>query len=78
LPVNPDDMSVILGAMSDSPERLVVAHDSAAGLRSALGRLPVPQARAVAMAGIYGMTARQVADAEGNSPGHLTASLVGW
>ncbi len=30
-----------------------------------LGQLPAPQARAVAMAGIYGMTARQVADAEG-------------
>jgi RNA polymerase sigma factor (sigma-70 family) len=65
LPVNPDDMPVILAAMSDSPERLAVARDSAAGLRSALGRLPGPQARAVAMAGIYGMTARQVADAEG-------------
>jgi len=64
-PANPNDLSVILVAMSDSPERLAVAHDSAAGLRNALGRLPVPQARAVAMAGIYGMTARQIADAEG-------------
>jgi RNA polymerase sigma factor (sigma-70 family) len=64
-PANPNDLSVILVAMSDSPERLAVARDSAAGLRNALGRLPVPQARAVAMAGIYGMTARQIADAEG-------------
>jgi RNA polymerase sigma factor (sigma-70 family) len=64
-PASPDDLSVILVAMSDSPERLAVARDSAAGLRNALGRLPVPQARAVAMAGIYGMTARQIADAEG-------------
>ena len=46
------------------PERLAVAHDSAAELRRELGRLPEPQARAVAMAGIYGMTARQIADAE--------------
>jgi RNA polymerase sigma factor (sigma-70 family) len=63
-PANPNDLSVILVAMSDSPERLAVARDSAAGLRNALGRLPVSQARAVAMAGIYGMTARQIADAE--------------
>jgi len=65
LPMDPDDLPVLLGAMTDSPERMAVAHDSAKGLRQALARLPVPQARAVAMAGIYGMTARQVADEEG-------------
>jgi RNA polymerase sigma-70 factor (ECF subfamily) len=64
LPMDPDDLPVVLAAMTDSPERLTVARDSAAGLRKALGRLPAPQARAVAMAGIYGMTARQVADLE--------------
>jgi RNA polymerase sigma-70 factor (ECF subfamily) len=50
--------------VTDTPERLAVAHDSAAGLRRALADLPAPQARAVAMAGIYGMTARQIADTE--------------
>jgi RNA polymerase sigma factor (sigma-70 family) len=64
LPMDPDDLPVVLAAMTDSPERLTVARDSAAGLRRELGRLPAPQARAVAMAGIYGMTARQVADLE--------------
>jgi RNA polymerase sigma factor (sigma-70 family) len=64
LPMDPDDLPVVLAAMTDSPERLTVARDSAAGLRKALGQLPAPQARAVAMAGIYGMTARQVADLE--------------
>jgi RNA polymerase sigma-70 factor (ECF subfamily) len=63
-PVDPDDLSAILTAVTDTPERLAVAHDSAAELRRTLGQLPEPQARAVAMAGIYGMTARQVADAE--------------
>jgi DNA-directed RNA polymerase specialized sigma24 family protein len=62
--MDPDDLPVVLAAMTDSPERLTVARDSAAGLRKALGQLPAPQARAVAMAGIYGMTARQVADLE--------------
>ena len=64
LPMDPDDLPVLLAAMTDSPERVAVAHDNAEGLRKALAGLPVPQARAVAMAGIYGMTARQVADAE--------------
>ena len=65
LPVDPDDLPCMLASMTDSPEALAVAHDSAAQLRQALGRLPASQARAVAMAGIYGMTARQVAESEG-------------
>jgi RNA polymerase sigma-70 factor (ECF subfamily) len=63
--VDPDDLPMMLTAMTDGPERLALARDSAVGLRRALGQLPPPQARAVAMAGIYGMTARQVADTEG-------------
>jgi RNA polymerase sigma factor (sigma-70 family) len=63
-PVDPADLQGLLTAMTDTPERLAVARDSAAGLRRALARLPLPQARAVAMSGIYGMTARQVADTE--------------
>jgi len=65
LPMDPDDLPVLLAAMTENPERLAVANDSAAGLRRALNRLPAPQARAVAMSGIYGMTAKQVADTEG-------------
>src|SRR5271166_2543615 len=63
-PVDPDDLPALLTAVTDTPERLAVAHDNAAGLRRALAGLPAPQARAVAMAGIYGMTARQIADTE--------------
>ena len=65
LPMDPGDLPALLAAMTDSPERMAVARDSARGLRQALGGLPPPQARAVAMAGIYGLTAQQVADAEG-------------
>lgn len=65
LPVDPSELPVLLAAMTDSPERLAVARDSADGLRQVLAGLPVPQARAVVMSGIYGMTARQVAEAEG-------------
>ena len=64
LPMDPDDLPVLLATMTDNPERVAVANDSAQGLRQALSRLPPPQARAVAMSGIYGMTAQQVADTE--------------
>lgn len=64
-PVDPADLPALLTAVTDTPERLVVARDSAAGLRRALAQLPGSQARAVAMAGIYGMTARQIAVTEG-------------
>jgi len=63
-PVDPADLPALLTAVTDTPERLAVARDSAAGLRRALAQLPGTQARAVAMAGIYGMTARQIADSE--------------
>jgi homoserine acetyltransferase len=64
-PMDPNDLSLLITSIADSPERITVANDSAAGLRRELRRLPPEQARAVAMAGIYGMTARQVAEAEG-------------
>jgi DNA-directed RNA polymerase specialized sigma24 family protein len=62
--VDPEELPALLTTMTDTPERLAVAHDNAATLRGALARLPAAQARAVAMAGIYGMTARQIADME--------------
>jgi RNA polymerase sigma factor (sigma-70 family) len=65
VPMNPDDLPIVLAAMTDNPERATVAHDSAERLRKALAGLPAPQARAVAMSGIYGLTARQIADTEG-------------
>jgi RNA polymerase sigma-70 factor (ECF subfamily) len=64
-PVDPAELPALLTAVTDTPERVAVARDSAAGLRHALAQLPGTQARAVAMAGIYGMTARQIAVAEG-------------
>jgi RNA polymerase sigma-70 factor (ECF subfamily) len=65
VPMDPDDLPVVLAAMTDNPERVAVANDTALGVRQALARLPAPQARAVAMSGIYGMTAQQVAESEG-------------
>lgn len=63
-PVDPDDLPALLTAVTDTPERLALARDSASELRRTLAGLPPGQARAVAMAGIYGMTARQIAETE--------------
>jgi hypothetical protein len=65
LPIDPADLPVVLAAMTDDPERVAIANVSAQGLRRGIAGLPVPQARALAMSGIYGMSARQVADTEG-------------
>jgi RNA polymerase sigma-70 factor (ECF subfamily) len=59
-PVTPDDLAGLLTAMSRQPD----AHEDSAMLRGTLDGLPATQARAVAMAGIFGMTAKQIADAE--------------
>jgi RNA polymerase sigma-70 factor (ECF subfamily) len=64
-PVDPAELPALLTAVTDTPEGFAVARDRASALRGELARLPAAQGRAVAMAGIYGMTARQVADAEG-------------
>ena len=64
-PVAPDDLSGLLTRMTDTSAELAGAHGRTAVLRRTLACLPATQARAVAMAGIYGMTARQIADAEG-------------
>lgn len=63
-PVDPADLPALVTAVTDTPERFAVARVRASALRGELARLPVAQARAVTMAGIYGMTARQIADAE--------------
>ena len=65
VPMDPDDLPIVLAAMTDNPEQVTVARDSAERLRKALARLPARQARAVAMSGVYGLTGRQVADTEG-------------
>lgn len=61
----PDDVAGLITAMSGTPERVAVAPEGATALRGMLARLPATQGRAVAMAVTYGMTAREIADAEG-------------
>ena len=64
-PVDPTDLIRLLGSGQDQPEDRIERNQAAGDLRVAIRRLPVEQARAVVMAGIYGMTAQEVADADG-------------
>ncbi|MFI8497061.1 RNA polymerase sigma factor [Streptomyces sp. NPDC085524] len=63
-PVAPEDLDALLDAVSDTPERWALAEETSAGIRAAVAALPREQARAVVMAGIYGMPAQQIAEFE--------------
>ncbi|WP_369174898.1 RNA polymerase sigma factor [Streptomyces sp. R28] len=63
-PVAPEDLDALVGIVTETPERRALADDAAERVRRAVAELPREQARALVMAGIYGMTAREVADAE--------------
>jgi len=64
-PVDPTDLIRLLAPGTDEPERRSLRAEAAAELRAAIGGLPLEQGRAVVMAGVYGMTAQEVADADG-------------
>jgi RNA polymerase sigma-70 factor (ECF subfamily) len=63
--VAPADPAALLTAMTSRPGRPAETRDGAEELRLALAALPAGQQRAVAMAGVYAMTAPQIADVEG-------------
>ncbi|WP_053658566.1 RNA polymerase sigma factor [Streptomyces sp. MMG1121] len=63
-PMAPEDLDALIGAVTETPEQWALADETSAQLRAAVARLPREQARALVMAGIYGMTAQQIADAE--------------
>jgi RNA polymerase sigma-70 factor (ECF subfamily) len=63
-PLDPSDLIRLIGPGADEPEDPSAGTAAAADLRRAIRQLPNEQARAVVMAGIYGLTAQDVADAE--------------
>ncbi|MFF4948026.1 RNA polymerase sigma factor [Streptomyces chattanoogensis] len=63
-PVAPEDLDALLGVVTETPERFALADEASSRLRAAVAQLPREQGRAVVMAGIYGMTAQQIADRE--------------
>ncbi|MEU8528229.1 MULTISPECIES: RNA polymerase sigma factor [Streptomyces] len=65
-PVAPEDLDALLDLVSDAdtPERRALADETSDRVRAALATLPREQARTLVMAGIYGMTAREIAGLE--------------
>ncbi|QHC24257.1 RNA polymerase sigma factor [Streptomyces sp. GS7] len=63
-PVAPEDLDALLEAVTETPEQQALADEASSTLRAAVAQLPGEQGRALVMAGIYGMTAQQVADWE--------------
>jgi RNA polymerase sigma factor (sigma-70 family) len=64
VPIDPDELAPLLDAVTQTPERHAIADETSAELRRAMADIPRDQARALVMAGIYGMTAQQIAEVE--------------
>jgi len=64
-PVDPVDLIRLLAPPSEGPEATSLRNEARAELQAALRDLPGEQARALVMAGVYRMTAQEVADVEG-------------
>ena len=63
-PLDPEALLPLITAIVEPPERQVLASETSTQLRTALATLPPEQARAVVMAAVYGLTSREIADAE--------------
>ena len=64
--IDPDDLAAITPlATGRDPGAVAALQDDIARLRSALVTLPEEQQRAVVMAGIWGLTGREIAEREG-------------
>jgi RNA polymerase sigma-70 factor (ECF subfamily) len=63
-PLDPHDLLPLITAITNTPERQALADETSAQLRTALATLPLEQARAVVMAAVHAMTAREIAAAE--------------
>lgn len=64
-PVDQEELTTMLAVVTDTPERQAVVRETSDEVRTAIKELPLPQARAVVLAGLYGLTAAQVAATEG-------------
>jgi RNA polymerase sigma factor (sigma-70 family) len=79
-PVDPQDLLPLIAAITDTPEHQALAGETSAQLRTALATLPVEQARAVVMAAVHAMTAREIAAAEsipvGTAKSRIRAAMI--
>jgi RNA polymerase sigma factor (sigma-70 family) len=79
-PVDPHDLQTLIATITDTPERQVLVGETSAQLRTALATLPPEQARAVVMAAVHAMTAREIASAEnipvGTAKSRIRAAMI--
>lgn len=64
-PLDPADLVPLLAPSPEQPEEQSLLREAHDQLRRAIRALPPEQGRALVMAGVYRMTAQEVADAEG-------------
>ncbi|MGI8492778.1 MAG: RNA polymerase sigma factor [Acidimicrobiales bacterium] len=64
-PVDPAELLLQVSLGGDAPERQILSAEVAEDMRKALSRLPPEQARALVLSGLVGMSASEVACAEG-------------
>jgi RNA polymerase sigma factor (sigma-70 family) len=78
-PLDPQDLLPLMTALTDSPDRQALAHETSTQLQTALATLPPEQARAV-VAAAHGLTAHEIADAEnipvGTAKSRIYAALT--
>jgi RNA polymerase sigma factor (sigma-70 family) len=63
--VAPDELADRPQTSERDPAAVTVLHDDIERLRTALDHLPVEQRRAVVLAGVWGVTAREIAERDG-------------
>lgn len=63
-PLDPQDLLPLLAAITETPEHRALAEEGAIQLRTALASLPPEQARAVVLAAVHGLSAREIAELE--------------
>lgn len=80
VPLDPHDLLPLISAITDTPERRALAGETSAQLRMALATLPPEQARAVIMATVHAMTAREIASVEsipiGTAKSRIRAAMI--
>jgi RNA polymerase sigma factor (sigma-70 family) len=80
VPIEEQDLQLLLGATVDDPERHALAAEAVSDLRQALVSLPPEQAKAVVLAAVHGLTAAQIAQREdiplGTAKSRIRAAMI--
>jgi RNA polymerase sigma factor (sigma-70 family) len=73
--IDPEELVRLRDSNVDDPEQQAIRAEAHSMLRAAVRRLPPAQARAVVMAGIYGLSAHEVAAVDDIAPGTVRSRV---